>query len=114
MPCCPPSLKRIYIHAGISLAEMTKEVLAEILKRLSNRQAAELMIAYEHLPFGGIIGEVDIIGCKYRPGDMNANLFSAWHEIGMYGLYLVNATLYKEPIPCKGKLGFFEPNIPGK
>jgi len=63
------------------------------------------------LTTGAIIGEVDIVGCLYRHGEENPN-YSPWHEIGMYGLLLANPALYDKPIPCKGKLGFFEPDIP--
>jgi len=63
------------------------------------------------MTLGAIIGEVDIVGCKYRFGEENDNLYSKWHEVGMYGLLLANPALYEKPIPCKGKLGFFEPLI---
>ncbi len=60
---------------------------------------------------GAIIGEVDIIDCRYRHGDMNDNLFSPWAVVGQYGFILANAVEYDNPIPCKGMLGFFKPNI---
>jgi hypothetical protein len=57
---------------------------------------------------GAIIGEVDITGCifseKKQPG------FSPWFT-GPYGFTLANPKLYKVPIVCKGRLGFFEPKI---
>lgn len=53
---------------------------------------------------GAIIGEVDITGCvEYSD--------SPWF-LGPYGFTLANPVLYDEPIPCKGALGFFEPDIP--
>ena len=85
---------------------MTKAVLAQILKRLNNRQAAELMLAYPGLPFGTIIGEVDIIGCTGKSD-------SPWFT-GPYALMLSGGILYDKPIPCKGKPGFFDPEIPAK
>jgi hypothetical protein len=60
------------------------------------------------LPRGAIIGEVDIVGCKFRDPDENANLYSPWHEPGMYGFLLENPLLYDKPIPYKGRLGLFE------
>jgi hypothetical protein len=99
----PATPRRIYVHAGISRSEMTKPVVAQILKRLNGRQAAEFMLTYERLSFGVIIGEVDIIGCTGKSD-------SPWFT-GPYALILAGAILYDKPIPCKGKLGFFEPAI---
>jgi len=94
---------RIYVHTGSSKADMTKEALAWILNRLSNRQSAQLMLAYNQLAFGSIIGEVDVTGCV-KESD------SPWF-VGPYGFVLANPTLYKEPIPCRGRLGFFNPEV---
>jgi len=55
------------------------------------------------MTLGAIIGEVDIIGCTVESG-------SPWFT-GPYALILANAVLYEKPLPCKGKLGFFEPDI---
>lgn len=97
LPC------RIYIHAGKSDADMTKEVLAWILRRLSNNQAAQLMEAYCNLRFGEIIGEVTITGCVTESD-------SPWFT-GKYGFTTENGILYEKPIPCRGQLGFFKPYI---
>jgi hypothetical protein len=102
----PAIPRRIYVHASLSRSEMTKAVLAQILKRLNNRQAAALMLAYPGLSFGTIIGEVDIIGCTGKSG-------SPWFT-GPYALMLAKAVLYDYPFPCKGKLGFFDLEIPAK
>lgn len=101
--------QRIYVHTGLSKSEMTKATYASILYKLAGQQAMELMIAYERLPFGAIIGEVDIVGCKFRFGEELDRLYSVWHAPGMYGFLLRNPVLYKYPRSCKGKLGFFEP-----
>ena len=66
------------------------------------------------LPRGAIIGEVDIVGCKFRDPDENANLYSPWHVPGQYGFLLKNPVLYAHPIPYKGRLGFFTPDIEKK
>lgn len=52
---------------------------------------------------GAIIGEVDITGCVEKSE-------SPWFT-GPYGFTLSNPVLYEKPIPCKGKLGFFETDI---
>lgn len=78
---------RIYVHAG---------------KRFDKAGLGGVF------PLGAIIGEVDIVGCKFRDPDENANLYSPWHVPGQYGFLLKNPVLYAHPIPCKGRLGFFE------
>ena len=52
---------------------------------------------------GEIVGEVDIVDCVRESK-------SAWFA-GPYGFVLRNPTCYKEPIPCRGKLGFFDPDL---
>ena len=102
----PATPRRIYVHTGLSRSEMTKPILAKILKLLTGRQASEFMLAYDRLTFGAIIGEVDIIGCTVESG-------SPWFT-GPYALMLSGGILYDKPIPCKGKLGFFDPEIPAR
>jgi hypothetical protein len=69
----------------------------------------------DHFLHGVILGEIDIVDCKYRFGDENDNLYSKWHFRGQYGFILANPAEYKIPIPCKGTIFplFFEPNILG-
>lgn len=55
------------------------------------------------MTLGAIIGEVDIVDCVTESK-------SPWF-IGKCGFVLANPTLYKFPIPCRGRLGFFEPDI---
>lgn len=52
---------------------------------------------------GAIIGEVDIVDCVTESK-------SPWFT-GPYGFVLANPVAYKVPVPCKGKLGFFTPDI---
>jgi len=103
-------LIRVYVHASKGIDNdawnfLRHLVTEEIWKVICSPEF------YETLARGAIIGEVDIVGCKYRFGEENDNLYSPWHEVGMYGLLLANPVLYDKPIPCKGKLGFFEPDI---
>ena len=53
---------------------------------------------------GAIIGEADIIDCVTWSN-------SPWF-VGPYGFILQNPILYDKPIPYKGRLGFFEVNLP--
>ena len=49
---------------------------------------------------GCIVGTVDIIDCVSQSD-------SPWF-FGKYGFVLANPVALREPIPCKGALGFFE------
>jgi len=108
----PATPRRIYVHTGKTI---DKKALEWIANRIPKSLTEEFMLNGAPVPgmltTGAIIGEVDIVGCLYRHGEENPN-YSPWHEIGMYGLLLANPALYDKPIPCKGKLGFFEPDIP--
>jgi len=97
---------RIYVHAGktTDIEKRGNGCLNErwILERLDNFQKQEYFNV--DLTLGAIIGEVDITGCVDKSD-------SPWF-VGKYGFVLANPVLYDKPIPCKGKLVFFEPNIP--
>jgi len=95
LPC------RIYVHAGKgfdsegynSLLDYP-EPLGYARQNLMNVQGRGLLAR------GAIIGEVDITDCVTKSD-------SPWF-VGKYGFVLTNPILYKEPIPYRGKLGFFE------
>lgn len=61
----------------------------------------------DKLPAGAVIGEASLVDCKYRFPDENDDLYSPWARSGMYGFIIKDPVLYKEPIPCKGKLKIF-------
>ncbi len=92
---------RVYVHAGVSKSEDTIMVYAQVCQCLTKEQAFRLADA--QLVFGAIIGEVDITDCVTESK-------SPWF-VGRYGFVLANPVLYDIPIPCKGKLGFFTPDI---
>jgi hypothetical protein len=100
--------QRIYVHAGAKVDNDGAIQLWENKERLGIQGCintwVEICNTWEQ---GAIIGEVDIVGCRFRFGEENGNLYSIWHEVGMYGFLLANPLLYDKPIPCKGKLGFF-------
>ncbi|MDP2730797.1 MAG: ASCH domain-containing protein [Dehalococcoidales bacterium] len=60
-------------------------------------------IEWDTMPRGAIIGEVDIIDCVTESD-------SPWF-VGKFGFLLANARLYETKVPCRGKLGFFQPEI---
>jgi len=94
---------RFYIHASqkfnTNIAGLNEEW---ILERLSEMEREMYFTTVK--PAGAIIGEAVLVDCvREHP--------SVWF-VGPYGLVLCEAKLYDKPIPCKGKLGFFEPDIP--
>ena len=93
---------RIYVHAGVSKLSM-KDADNYALRRLTSSQTAEYMTVKNILTFGAIIGEVSIIDCVTESS-------SPWFT-GKYGFVLSNPILYDHPVPCKGKLNFFMPDI---
>ncbi len=100
---------RVYIHAGKILDEIS---FLDIINNTA-LYGVELPLK-EDLTLGAIIGEVDIIDCKFRKASLFDSEFSAWHEVGKWGFYLANPVLYDKPIPCRGQLGFFEVDINGE
>ena len=77
----PASMKgqRIYVHAGKNPGGATRAA--------RNR-------------LGAIVGEVTIVDCVEWSD-------SPWFE-GPYGYVLAHPVAYREPIPYRGQLGFFE------
>ena len=101
----PATLRRIYVHTGKTIDDSAWN----FLDHLVSREIWDLIRTpdfHEALTLGAIIGEVDIIGCT-------SDSDSPWFT-GPYALMLANAILYEKPFPCKGKLGFFDPEIPAK
>jgi len=105
--------RHIYVHASKTMDKLAFEWLA---RNIPKDVLARAMVAGVPNPgmfiTGAIIGEVDLVSCKFREGDTNANLFSMWHMIGQWGFELANPVLYDKPIPCPGMLGLFEPKLP--
>lgn len=56
---------------------------------------------FNDLPFGSIIGSVEIVDCVQ-------NHTSVWADKGVYNWVLANPILFPETIPAKGKLSFWE------
>lgn len=111
---------RIYIHASLTFDSKGLEWLTSNSKDVPNEFVAEAKIgdtsAYEVLmelepcnlddyPRGAIIGEVDIVDCRWQ---QKHQALSPWAEINKYGFVLANAVRYDKPIPYRGQLGLFE------
>jgi len=98
----PSSFKlpqRIQVHVG-KREDKIDDVLDFCCGKLG-LPAYPIMMSYSgRFPRGAIIGEVDILDCVTESK-------SPWF-VGQYGFTLANPKTYEHPIPCKGKLGFFE------
>lgn len=93
---------RIYIHASKGFNREHYQWIGTN----ENRLCCQLPRP-EDLVHGAIIGEVDIVDCVQ-------NHCSMWAMVGLWNFVLFNPVLYENPIPCKGKLSFFEPKLMGK
>jgi len=100
---------QVYVHAG-------KRFDRDALKGISEHKgillptetvAAIAWLSLSHTPkflaSGAIIGEVDIVDCV-------TDSDSPWFT-GPYGFVLRDPVLYEKAIPCKGRLGLFEPEV---
>ena len=93
---------RIYIHTGKIFDQAGYDSMMDMKVLLPRKEDYDL---------GAIIGEVDIVDCKFRKASLIYYDYSCWYEIGKWGYILANPILYDKPIPCKGQLGFFEIDI---
>lgn len=78
------------------------------------RTAGKLALSYSNLPFGAIVGVVEITHCfptgafDWDPLECKLGNFAP----GRFAWRAENARLFKDPIPCKGLQGFFNVDIP--
>ena len=94
---------RIYVHASKGWDTIGFTWLFVHREKLEYERWWDRMMlsnAKNEMPFGAIVGEVDITDCV-------AYSDSPWF-FGKYGLLLANPQLYDNPIPYKGRLRFFE------
>jgi hypothetical protein len=97
--------KHIYVHAGKTIDKKAFEWMAsKIPKDILSKFMVNGLPNAGMFKVGGLIGEVHIVGCVEKSQ-------SPWF-VGPYGFLLANPVLYDQLIPCKGKLGFFVPQIP--
>ena len=100
LPC------RIYVHAG-KVSDYYGATAVDGIFDLLPRDTRHTIWKRESLlalPHGAIIGEVDIVDCV-------TNSPSPWAVKGQYHFVLANPTAYNVPVPCRGRLGVFEPEI---
>lgn len=90
---------KVYIHAS-KIFDRTGLILITSGCMNINQDIRDA-VCHESWTLGAIIGEVKIVDCV-------AQSDSPWFK-GPYGFVLESPVLYERPIPCRGKLGFFEP-----
>jgi len=93
---------KFYIHASKksnpNIAGLNEDW---IIERLSEYERERYFT--EPKTLGAIIGEAVLVDCVKEH-------ISKWF-VGKYGLIIHGAKLYNEPIPCRGKLNFFIPEL---
>lgn len=119
---CPKKYigQRVLIHASGSHGKKFKVNLTNEQIKVAFATIAEgCMLG--NLPFGSIIGSVQIVDCTFNHSSIWAEKSKGVSPGGhvtdekepiIYNWVLANPILFKEPIPAKGKLSFWDyPNI---
>jgi hypothetical protein len=87
----------VLIHAAKGWSPSARQDLKDL------RAFMDITIPYERLYFGAILGVASISGCVEESD-------SEWFN-GPYGFTLEHVRRLPAPIPCRGALGFFRPNV---
>ena len=91
---------RVLIHAACSHGRKFSDLTDAQMKAAFGTIAKETM--FGNLPFGAIIGSVEIVDCVL-------NHSSIWADKRVYNWVLANPILYENPIEnVKGKLSFWD------
>lgn len=88
----------IAIHASQTMSRPYYESAVEEIKKAAPNAKVP---PFEMMVRGAIIGLVEIVGCEERTK-------SKWHVPNHYGFMLANPRALREPIPCDGRLSFWE------
>lgn len=91
---------RVLIHSSAK-GDIAKFGCLQPNQRLKVLNTPMGCIGFNYLPFGSIIGSVEIVDCVQ-------NHPSIWADKGVYNWVLANPVLFKKPIPAKGRLSFWE------
>jgi hypothetical protein len=91
----------VAVHAS---RMMTRASYDSALKEIKRIVPGAKVPAYDAMVRGAIVGLVDLVGCEEQTK-------SKWHVRGHYGFVLTNPRAILTPIPCKGRLNFWE--VPG-
>ena len=102
----------LYIHASKTIGDAEDRTAAfkMVVQQVGMEAALDIQREYRRLlpgmP-GTIIGEQNIIDCRYREAENEKGQFSIWHIRGSYGFYMNEPKMYERFIPYKGALRFF-------
>jgi len=97
--------QRIVVHVG-KRVEPIEDAMPLVVGKLRIPAMGVILSYSTLLPRGALIGEVDLVECVTESK-------SPWF-VGPYGFVLANPVPYEKPIPCRGRLGFFEPEHSSK
>ncbi len=98
---CPKKYigQRVLIHASGKPDKEPDMIFSDDQQDVMSDCVMEVFGYYKQT--GSIIGSVQIVDCVQ-------NHPSVWAEQGVYNWVLANPILFKEPIPAKGKLSFWD------
>ena len=88
----------IAIHASQTMSRPYYKSAVEAIKKAA---PSAKVPPYEAMARGAIVGLVDVVGCEEHTR-------SKWHMPNNYGFVLANPRALREPIPCTGRLNFWE------
>ena len=101
--------ERIYIHAGKREDWTAWRGIREFYPDIWDLMCAPGQVVVsgtwrKALPYGAIVGEVEIT-------DIVKNSPSRWAQLGYWHWILAKPVAYNVPIPCRGRPGLFEVKI---
>jgi hypothetical protein len=108
---------RIYLHASKTKAsEDELNFISTILSQEDVNKLTEFLSVDWFKYRGTIIGEITIIGQIRKTPNMFSGTLSYKYAkskwfFGEYGFAVTDGVLYDHPIPCRGKLGFYKPEV---
>ena len=88
----------IAVHSSQTMSRTYYERSVEEIKKTAPRAKVP---PYDEMVRGAIVGLVDIPDCKDQTE-------SKWHISDNYGFVLANPRVLRRPIPCNGRLSFWE------
>lgn len=95
----------IYVHAGKGYDYGALDAIKDMLPHEQWDIHGGTLMDMENNPAsvyrGAIIGEIEITDCVTESD-------SPWF-CGRYGFLLARPVIYCQPVPCKGRLGFWQP-----
>jgi len=88
----------VAIHASQTMSRPSYERALREIKKTKRRTKVP---PYDAIVRGAVVGLVDVVGCEKHTK-------SKWHVRNHYGFVLANSRTLRKPIPCNGRLNFWE------